>query len=288
MSHGHSLGEIGSEFTDLTRGQGTFPGDELDELVDRSLHELWRPPKCLHRSGAFSGGDRLGAGRMSIDRRVDRHDPDRPAHRMVANERPILVQGGLQRNVAAIHLSGEHRQVDGDRVRRMQRNQGGYDAERVVGAGMRRQPMTDSKSSPSLGVVDSHHAAHLEADGRVTQVWKYVIFIGIPVAEIFVLAQVSDVIGVLPTILLVVITGIIGARMVVAQGRLIWQSFKLRLATGEVPDTEVAHGAMLIFAGAVLLTPGILTDAVGLALLVPSIREFLRVRFMKTARVFVR
>jgi UPF0716 protein FxsA len=122
----------------------------------------------------------------------------------------------------------------------------------------------------------------------VTVVWKYVIFIGIPVAEIFVLAQVSDVIGVPLTILLVIVTGIIGARMVVAQGRLIWQSFKLRLATGEVPDTEVAHGAMLIFAGAVLLTPGILTDAVGLALLVPSIREFLRVRFMKTARVFVR
>jgi UPF0716 protein FxsA len=119
-------------------------------------------------------------------------------------------------------------------------------------------------------------------------VWKYVIFIGIPVAEIFVLAQVSDVIGVVPTILLVIITGIIGARMVVAQGRIVWQSFKLRLAIGEVPDTEVAHGAMLIFAGAVLLTPGIITDIVGLALLVPSIREFLRVRFMKTARVFVR
>jgi UPF0716 protein FxsA len=122
----------------------------------------------------------------------------------------------------------------------------------------------------------------------VTRVWKYVIFIGIPVAEIFVLAQVSDVIGVPLTILLVIVTGIIGARMVVAQGRIVWRSFKLRLATGEVPDTEVAHGAMLIFAGAVLLTPGILTDAVGLALLVPSIREFLRVRFMKTARVFVR
>ena len=170
----------------------------------------------------------------------------------------------------------------------MQCNHRGRDFERIVGAGVRHQPMTDPESSPSLGVIDSHHAAHLGADGRVTEVWKYVIFIGIPVAEIFVLAQVSDVIGVPLTILLVIVTGIIGARMVVAQGRLIWQSFKLRLATGEVPDTEVAHGAMLIFAGAVLLTPGILTDAVGLALLVPSIREFLRVRFMKTARVFVR
>jgi UPF0716 protein FxsA len=166
----------------------------------------------------------------------------------------------------------------------MQRNYGGCDLQRIVGAGVRHQPMTDRQSSPSLCVVDSH----LGIDGRVTGVWKYVIFIGIPVAEIFVLAQVSDLIGVLPTILLVIVTGIIGARMVVAQGRIVWQSFKLRLATGEVPDTEVAHGAMLIFAGAVLLTPGIITDAVGLALLVPPIREFLRLRFMKTARVFVR
>ncbi len=118
--------------------------------------------------------------------------------------------------------------------------------------------------------------------------WKYVIFIGIPIAEIFVLAQLSDVIGIGPTILLVIVTGIVGARMVVAQGRIVWQSFRLRLATGEIPDTEVAHGAMLIFAGAVLLTPGIITDAVGLLLLVPSIREFLRVRFFRTMRIFVR
>ncbi len=118
--------------------------------------------------------------------------------------------------------------------------------------------------------------------------WKYVIFIGIPIAEIFVLAQLSDVIGVLPTILIVIVTGIVGARMVVSQGRIVWQSFKLRLASGQVPDTEVAHGAMLIFAGAVLLTPGIITDVIGLVLLVPSIREFLRIRFLKTMRIFVR
>ena len=204
------------------------------------------------------------------------------------NHGPILVQGGLERLEAAFVLSGRHGQVDGDRVRGVQRNDRRCNFECIVGTGVWRKPMTDPESSPSLGVSDSHHAAHLGADGRVTRVWKYVIFIGIPVAEIFVLAQVSDVIGVFPTILLVIVTGIIGARMVVAQGRIVWRSFKYRLTTGEIPDTEVAHGAMLIFAGAVLLTPGILTDAVGLALLVPSIREFLRVRFMRTARVFVR
>lgn len=118
--------------------------------------------------------------------------------------------------------------------------------------------------------------------------WKYVIFIGIPIAEIFVLVRLSDVIGVLATILIVIVTGIVGARMVVSQGRIVWQSFKLRLASGQVPDTEVAHGAMLIFAGAVLLTPGIITDVIGLVLLVPSIREFLRIRFLKTMRIFVR
>lgn len=119
-------------------------------------------------------------------------------------------------------------------------------------------------------------------------VWKYLIFIGIPIAEILVLAQLSDWIGILPTVLLVIVTGIIGAKMVVSQGRTVWQAFKFRLSTGAVPDVEVAHGAMLIFAGAVLLTPGIITDAVGLALLIPRVREYLRLRFMKTMRIFVR
>lgn len=125
--------------------------------------------------------------------------------------------------------------------------------------------------------------------GRLTIVWlRYLLFIGIPLAEIAVLIWMSNRIGLLWTIALVVVTGIIGARMVVSQGRIVWQSFKLRLATGEIPDTEVAHGAMLIFAGAVLLTPGVITDAVGLLLLVPSVRELIRLRFMRTFRVFVR
>lgn len=118
--------------------------------------------------------------------------------------------------------------------------------------------------------------------------WKYLIFIGIPIAEILVLAQLSDWIGIVPTVLIVIVTGVVGARMVVSQGREVWRAFKFRLSTGGVPDVEVAHGAMLIFAGAVLLTPGIITDAVGLALLVPSVREFIRLRFSKTMRVFVR
>lgn len=119
-------------------------------------------------------------------------------------------------------------------------------------------------------------------------VWKYAIFIGIPIAEILVLSLLADRIGVLATIALVIVTGIVGARLVMSQGRVVWESFKLRLATGAVPDIEVAHGAMLIFAGAVLLTPGIITDAIGLALLVPSVRELLRVRFLKSMRVMIR
>ena len=59
------------------------------------------------------------------------------------------------------------------------------------------------------------------------------------------------------------------------------------LATGQVPELEIVHGAMLLVAGAFLLTPGIITDAVGLALLVPWIREFLRIRFFRSPRVVV-
>lgn len=114
------------------------------------------------------------------------------------------------------------------------------------------------------------------------------VFIGVPVIEILLLVWMSDRIGMLWTVLLVIVTGIIGAKMVVSQGRVVWKSFKYRLSTGAIPELEVAHGAMLIFAGAVLLTPGILTDAVGLMLLVPAIREFLRLRFMRAFQVFGR
>ena len=117
--------------------------------------------------------------------------------------------------------------------------------------------------------------------------WKYLVFIGLPAVEIVLLSWIGSQIGFLGTFLLVVVTGIIGARLVAAQGRIVWLSFQSRLAAGEVPDLEIAHGAMLLVAGAVLITPGVITDVLGFLLLSQTMRELLRVRFMRTMRIFV-
>lgn len=117
--------------------------------------------------------------------------------------------------------------------------------------------------------------------------WKYLLFIGMPAVEIVLLSWIGSQIGFLGTFLLVIVTGIIGARLVAAQGRVVWMSFQTRLATGQVPDLEIAHGAMLLVAGAVLITPGVITDVIGLLLLSQTIRELIRVRFLRTMRVFI-
>ncbi len=117
--------------------------------------------------------------------------------------------------------------------------------------------------------------------------WKYVLFIGLPALEIVLLAWIGDQIGFLGTFLLVIVTGVIGARLVAARGRVVWMSFRTRLATGDVPDLEIAHGAMLLVAGAMLVTPGVITDLIGFLLLSETVREMIRVRFLKTMRVII-
>ncbi len=116
---------------------------------------------------------------------------------------------------------------------------------------------------------------------------RLLLFIGLPVLELFLLATIEDRIGLAATLLLIVLTGIVGARMVVHQGRQVWFSFRARLASGTIPDVEIAHGAMLLVAGALLVTPGVVTDAVGLLLLVPWFRELIRIRFSRTMRTVI-
>lgn len=86
-------------------------------------------------------------------------------------------------------------------------------------------------------------------------------------------------IGLGPTLAIVILTGFIGASLVRRQGWSVWQSAKDRLAEGSVPTDELAHGAMLLVAGAFLIAPGFLTDLTGFALLLPPVREWARRTF---------
>lgn len=109
--------------------------------------------------------------------------------------------------------------------------------------------------------------------------FRLLLFVGVPLVEMALLIAVGGRLGIWPTLGIVILTGIIGATLVKRQGLVVWQSARQRLATGELPTRELAHGAMLLVAGAFLLTPGFLTDAVGFALLLPAGREWLRRRF---------
>jgi UPF0716 protein FxsA len=107
------------------------------------------------------------------------------------------------------------------------------------------------------------------------------LFIVVPIAEIYVIIQVGQAIGVLWTILLLIADSVIGARLLAWQGRRAWQRFQEALAQGRVPHREVMDGVLIIVGGAFLLAPGFITDAVGLVLLIPPSRSLVR-------RVFAR
>ena len=98
------------------------------------------------------------------------------------------------------------------------------------------------------------------------------LFIAVPLAELYVILKVGDAIGVLPTILLLAADSVLGSMLLRAQGRAVWRRFNEAMAAGRMPHREVQDGVAVIFGGAFLITPGFLTDIVGLLLLLPPTR----------------
>jgi len=103
-----------------------------------------------------------------------------------------------------------------------------------------------------------------------------VVFVVVPLAELFVLIEVGGQIGAVPTIAILVADSILGSLLLRSQGREAWRRFNQALAAGRPPAREVLDGGLVIFGGAFLITPGFLTDLVGLALLVPPTRALVR------------
>ena len=101
-------------------------------------------------------------------------------------------------------------------------------------------------------------------------------FIVVPLAELAVIVAVGDVLGLLPTLLLLLAISVAGAWLAKREGLAAWRRFQLAVAEGRMPTVEVADGAMILVAGALLLTPGFLTDVVGVLLLLPPTRAALR------------
>src|SRR4051812_35301829 len=102
------------------------------------------------------------------------------------------------------------------------------------------------------------------------------LFIVVPIVELFVIIQVGEAIGVLPTIALLTADSVLGSMLMRSQGRTAWRRFNAALAEGRMPHREVLDGVLVIFGGAFLLTPGFLTDVLGAILLLPPTRALVR------------
>ncbi len=100
-------------------------------------------------------------------------------------------------------------------------------------------------------------------------------FTVLPVVELMLLIRIGQAIHLGPTLLLVVTTGVVGAALARWQGLRTLRQIQEQLAQGGVPTRELFDGALILVAGAVLVTPGVITDAAGFALLVPPVRSLL-------------
>jgi len=101
----------------------------------------------------------------------------------------------------------------------------------------------------------------------------FLVFLVVPLVEIYLLIKVGGLIGALPTVFLVVFTAVLGAFLLRMQGLSTLARVQAALARGELPAMEILEGAVLLVAGALLLTPGFFTDTLGFLALVPNIRR---------------
>ncbi len=109
------------------------------------------------------------------------------------------------------------------------------------------------------------------------------LFILIPILELYVIIQVGAVLGALPTIGLLIVDSLIGAVLLRHQGRGAWRRLNEAIFAGRIPARETVDGALIILGGALLLTPGFVTDAIGIALLLPPGRAIVRPLLMRWA-----
>lgn len=102
------------------------------------------------------------------------------------------------------------------------------------------------------------------------------LFLVVPLVELYVIVQAAQAFGVLETIVALIAMSVLGAWLVKRQGMAVWQRFNEAVAHGQIPHKEIIDGALILFAGALLLTPGFASDLLGLVLLLPPTRAVVR------------
>jgi len=104
--------------------------------------------------------------------------------------------------------------------------------------------------------------------------WLFLVFLAVPMIEIALFIQVGGLIGLWPTLAIVVLTAVLGTILVRSQGAQVLGRLRQSMSELKDPTEPLAEGAMILFAGALLLTPGFFTDSVGLLLLIPPVRQW--------------
>jgi UPF0716 protein FxsA len=102
------------------------------------------------------------------------------------------------------------------------------------------------------------------------------LFIVVPIVELYVIIQVGGLIGIWPTLALLLLDAILGSMLLRHQGRGAWRRFNEALAAGRFPGKEVVDGLLIVVGGTLLLAPGFVTDIVGLVFLIPPTRALVR------------
>jgi UPF0716 protein FxsA len=103
-----------------------------------------------------------------------------------------------------------------------------------------------------------------------------ILFIVVPILELYVIIQVGQLIGILPTLALLLADALLGSMLLKHQGRGAWRRFNEALSAGRIPGKEVADGLLIVIGGTLLLAPGFITDIFGLLLLIPPTRAIAR------------
>ncbi|NQU39486.1 MAG: FxsA family protein [Lentisphaerae bacterium] len=118
---------------------------------------------------------------------------------------------------------------------------------------------------------------------RLNVILPYLLaaFIIMPILELSVLFKVHDYMGLGNTLAIVIFTGVIGAFLAKAQGMLVIARIRRDLAEGRMPAPQLMDGVMILIAGVLLITPGLITDAAGFLLLVPAVRGAIRTWFRR-------
>lgn len=101
----------------------------------------------------------------------------------------------------------------------------------------------------------------------------FLLFTAVPLVELVLLIRIGEWLGAVPTVGLVAVTGFVGAWLARREGARSWGAVRDELARGSVPGEQLLHTLLIVISGALLVTPGVLTDAVGISLLLPPARE---------------